>query len=143
IVNGVEFFNASDGHSYNNANIWHQNANVVEAPSFDTGKGHPQQTGVYHYHQSPTLLRAQLGDDGTHHSPLLGFAFDGFPVYGPYGYANANGTGGVDRMDTSYKLRTITTRTTLADGTTLTSSQYGPAVSTTYPLGYYLEDYQF
>ena len=23
-------------------------------------------------------------DDGGGHSPLIGFAFDGFPVYGPY-----------------------------------------------------------
>jgi hypothetical protein len=144
MVNGVPFFNASDGMSYQNKNIWHQNANVVEAPSFDAGKGHPQQTGVYHYHQQPALLRQQLGDDGAHHSPLLGFAFDGFPVYGPYGYTNTDGTGGaVERLDSSYRLRNITTRTTLANGTVLTATNYGPAVSASFPLGYYLEDYEF
>src|SRR5262249_30769499 len=130
-------------HSYNNLNFWHSNANVVEAPSFDLGMGHPQQSGVYHYHQQPALLRQQLGDDGTHHSPLLGFAFDGFPVYGPYGYKNADGTGGIVREESGYTLRNITTRTTLPDGTALGANQYGPAVSTTYPLGYYLEDYKY
>lgn len=131
MVNGVPFFDATDGRSYNNQNIWHQNANVVEAPSFDAGKGYPQQSGMYHYHQQPALLRAQLGDDGTHHSPLLGFAYDGFPVYGPYGYAGTNGTGAIERMDSSYRLKNMTTRTN------------GPSVSSTYPLGYYIEDYEY
>jgi hypothetical protein len=29
-------------------------------------------------------LASQLDDDGTAHSPLYGFAFDGFPIFGPY-----------------------------------------------------------
>jgi len=37
-------------------------------------------------------------------------------------------------------LRNITTRTVYADGTDVTD---GPAVSTTYPLGYFREDYEF
>src|SRR5206468_9904279 len=56
MVNCVPFFNASDGHSYNNQGIWNQNANVVEAPSFDAGMGHPQQSGMYHYHQQPLAI---------------------------------------------------------------------------------------
>jgi len=64
--------------------------------------GHPQRNGVYHYHKYPTCLRPILGDvwrsekdkcdeidallaDGEH-SPLLGFALDGWPVYGPVGW---------------------------------------------------------
>jgi hypothetical protein len=73
----------------------------------------------------------------------MGFAFDGFPIYGPYGYANVDGSGGVARIRTGYRMRSITTRTTLPNGTVLTSAQYGPAVSTTYPLGYYLEDFEY
>src|SRR5437763_1238312 len=34
-VNGVSVFNPKDANSYNNQNIWHQNAVVVEAGSFD------------------------------------------------------------------------------------------------------------
>jgi hypothetical protein len=29
-------------------------------------------------------VKSPWSDDGTGHSPLIGFAFDGFPVYGPY-----------------------------------------------------------
>ena len=43
-------------------------------------------------------------------------------------------------MKSSFQLRSITTRTTLYTGATVTA---GPAVSTTYPLGYFKEDYEF
>lgn len=155
MVNGAAFFNPRDAVSYNNQNIWHQNANVIEAPSFDTAKGHPapgmQQPqpgqlvpGNYHYHQAPLALLNQLdpGNTGQHHSPILGFAFDGYPIYGPYGYANADGTGGVIRETSGYGLRDITQRHTLADGTVLASTQWGPDVSAT-SLGSYIEDYTF
>lgn len=152
MVNGVPFFNGADANSYNNQNVWHQNANVVEAVSFDAAPGHPAPLqgqsgnpipGIYHYHQDPLGLLNQLdpGNTGQHHSPLLGFAFDGFPIYGPYGYANANGTGGIKRMASGYSLRSITQRTTLPSGQAASSA--GPDVSATYPLGYYLEDYSF
>ena len=61
----------------------------------------------------------------------LGFAYDGFPIYGVYGYQNVNGTGGIVRMKSSYSLNTGTTRA------------LGPNVSTTYPLGYFREDYHY
>ena len=139
-TNGVAIFNALDARSYNNQNIWHQNAVVVEGPSFDACLGHPAPGGVYHNHQNASCL---YGADSTKHSELLGFAFDGFPVYGPYAYATAGGTGGLTRMRSSYALRSISVRQTLADGTVLTPAQYGPAVSATYPLGYYVEDYAY
>ncbi|HEX8749396.1 MAG TPA: YHYH protein [Pyrinomonadaceae bacterium] len=138
--NGVVMFNALDAMSYQNQNIWHQNAVVVEGPSFDSCLGHPQQTGAYHHHQNPRCLYTA---NAAQHSPLLGYAFDGFPIYGPYGYSNANGSGGIKRIVSSYRLRNITQRRTLADGTSLSASQYGPSVSTQYPLGYYAEDYEY
>jgi hypothetical protein len=153
MVNGVPFFDPRDAASYNNQNVWHQNANKWEASSFDNpGKGHPApdmtstsnpKTGAYHYHQAPIALMNQLdpGNTGQHHSPLLGFAFDGFPVYGSYGYASADGSGGIVRESSSYQLRSITQRTTLPSGATASSP--GPDVSTTYPLGSYVEDYAY
>ena len=148
LVNGVHFFNAQDADTYNNLGIWHQNAAVVEASSFDAGNGHPQQQGDYHVHQQPTLLSSALGDNGTHVSPILGYAFDGFPVYGPYMYANPDGTGGVKRMVSSFQLRSLTNRNTVVhvnpDGSnTTTNVTPGPNVSAQYPLGYYVEDYQY
>lgn len=140
LVNGVVAFNALDGRSYNNLNIWHQDAVVVEGPSFDSCLGHPNAPGAYHHHLDPHCLYTA---DATHHSPLIGFAFDGYPIYGEYAYAGTDGTGGLTRMRSSYRLRSITTRTTLPSGTVLSPSQYGPAVSATYPLGYYVEDWEY
>jgi hypothetical protein len=74
----------------------------------------------------------------------MGFAFDGFPVYGPYAYADPTGVNtAITRMRSSYQKRSITQRHTLPDGTVLTPSQYGPDISATYPLGYYAEDYEY
>jgi hypothetical protein len=99
--------------------------------------------GLYHYHQQPPLLRAQLGDDGSKHSPLIGFGFDGIPMYGPYGYDNTDGTGGVTRIESSYRLRSISDRSTLPDGTVLAANLHGPAINVTYPLGYFVEDFEY
>lgn len=137
--NGVSVFNAKDAASYNNQNVWHQNAIVVEGPSFDNCLGHPAPGGEYHHHLNPTCLYNDM--DSTQHSPIIGYAFDGFPIYGAYGYANTNGTGGIKQIKSSYRLRNISTRTTLPDGSTAPFA--GPAVSGTYPLGYYIEDYEY
>jgi hypothetical protein len=138
--NGVSIFNSKDAMSYQNRNIWHQNAVVVEAPSFDACLGHPAPNSEYHHHQNPICLYQA---DITKHSPIIGYAFDGYPIYGAYGYATIDGTGGIRRMRSSYQLRTISQRTTLPDGSALQTAQYGPDVSTTYPLGYYIEDFEY
>jgi len=139
--NGVAVFNALDARSYNNQNIWHQNAITVEGPAFDACLGHPAPGGVYHHHENASCL---YGADAAQHSPILGYAFDGFPIYGPYGFADAQDTSGtVTRIRSSYSLRAITQRHTLPDGTALMASQWGPDVSATYPLGYYVEDYVY
>ena len=137
---GVPIYNPKDAFSYNNLNTWFQDAVLVEAISFDNCYGHPAGGGRYHTHQNPKCLYTA---DSTKHTGILGYSFDGHPIYGPYAYKNSDGTGGITRMRSSYKLRNITERTTLPDGTILTTNLYGPTINTTYPLGYYLEDYEF
>lgn len=139
-TNGVAIYNAKDAFSYQNANTWFQNAVVVEAVSFDACLGHPEMSSTYHFHQSP---KCGYTFTPTSHSPIVGYAFDGYPIYGPYAYTATNGTGAIKRMVSSYRLRNITTRRTLPNGTQLAANLYGPDVSTQYPLGYYLEDYEY
>ena len=128
-TNGVSIFNVSDAQSYNNAGVWNRNAYYWEGPSFDNCLGHPQQQGEYHHHVSPKCLYDAT--DNTKHSPIIGYAFDGFPVYGAYGYANVNGSGAIKRMVSSYSVSTATTRAN------------GPAVSANYPIGCFIEDFTF
>lgn len=139
--NGVSIFNAKDGMSYNNQGVWNRDALVWEGSSFDVCLGHPAPNGEYHHHVSPNCLYDHLNDEV--HSNLIGFAFDGYPIYGAYGYVNADGTGGIARMRSSYQLRNISSRTSLPDGTALNASQYGPAIGGQYPLGAYIEDYEY
>jgi hypothetical protein len=139
-----------------NANMpWNRDAVPAEKPGFDCSKGHPAM-GNYHHHQNPSAFKLDLqvisticdiydadglyAIDSMQHSPLIGFAYDGFPIYGAYGYKNADGTGGITRIRSGYQLRNISVRTHWADGTDVAD---GPAVSATYPLGYFREDYEF
>ena len=78
------------------------------------------------------------------HSPIIGYIGDSYPIYGPFGYANANNSAsGIKRMKSSYTLRNITDRTSTPFNSSLTSSQYGPAIDSSHPLGSYFEDYQY
>ncbi len=70
--NGVALFDALDGGGNDAA------AHEVQ----DSCSGHPQQSGVYHYHSLPACLGS--GKAGRP-SKLIGWALDGFPIYGPRG----------------------------------------------------------
>ena len=48
----------------------------------DHCQGHPQIAGEYHYHSVSTCVLAKL-DRGTGQSKQVGWAFDGFGIYGP------------------------------------------------------------
>jgi len=140
--NGVAIYNASDGMTYNNVGVWHRNAYYFEGPGFDDCLGHPDQHGCYHHHVNPRCLYND--SDNGHHSPIIGYAFDGYPIYGAYGYANSNGSGGIKRMRSSYQLRThMVNRDTLPNGTIVSFADEGPAVGISYPLGDFMEDYQY
>lgn len=171
-INGVALFDYRDGVAWNtttsalcggpgNPNCpgtsmpWNRDAIPAEMVGFDCSKGHPAM-GNYHHHQNPSAFKLDLDVistvcnlydadglymmDSTQHSPLIGFAYDGFPIYGAYGYQNADGTGGITRIKSGYQLRNITVRTHWADGTDVDD---GPAVGSTYFLGYFREDYEW
>jgi len=132
---------------------WNRDAIPAERGGFDCAKAHPAM-GNYHHHQNPSAFNLDLNilsnvcdaypSDGlyvinpTQHSPLLGFAYDGFPIYGAYAYTNTNGTGAITRMKSSYQLKSYPTglRTN------------GPAIdqvvgTQTFFNGYFREDYEY
>lgn len=142
-TNGVSIYNAKDARTYRNQNVWAQNAFYFEhldMETMDSCLGHPNDHHEYHLHVHPKCLWDEY--DSTTHAPILGYAFDGFPVYGAYGYANTDGTGGIRRIRTSFRLRSISDRTTLPNGTQLSVNQYGPSLAE-YPLGAYVQDYEY
>ena len=60
-----------------------------EINSFDQWWGHPQMSGIYHYHVEPLYLTSVK----TSKWALMGFLLDGFPVYGPKEENNTDPTG--------------------------------------------------
>jgi len=137
---------------------WNRDAIPAEMDGFDCSKGHPAM-GQYHHHQNPSAFDLDLNVvsticnlydaeglyaiDVNEHSPLLGYAYDGYPIYGAYGYANQDGSGGIVRIKSSYQLQNITTRPGGPD--------VGQVITTTGPnggqqelfLGYFREDYEY
>ena len=77
----------------------------------DANHAHVQPGGVYHYHGLPTGLLNELGfpEDKHHsekHSPLLGWAADGFPVYYAYGYSQPDDSKSeIKQLTTSFRLK--------------------------------------
>ena len=187
MVNGVSIFDSRDAFSYSTANaadagpntaftgdgIWNRDGYHNEGVTFDPALAH-QAGNNHHYHAQPIGLRYQLGDHVdyneltntysesptpvTKHSPIVGWASDGLPVYGPYGYSDPNNaSSGVRRMISGFVLRNGTNGTTsitvrqllplwaqrVQNRTTLASNQYGPAIGTNYLLGHYIEDFDY
>lgn len=72
----------------------------------DANHAHVQPTGKYHYHGIPTGYLADTGLSTTKHSPLVGWAFDGFPIYALYGFSNPDDpTSGIVEMTSSFRLK--------------------------------------
>ncbi len=185
MVNGVSIFDSRDAFSYVSASnqdatpvngltgdgVWNRDGYHNEGVTFDPALAH-QAGNNYHYHAQPIAVRYQLGDHVDYnettnrysesttpvvkHSPILGWAADGLPVYGPYGYADPNSaTSGVRRMVSGFVLRngsygttnlTNTGRTTLpawAARIQTVTYKNGPAVSTNFALGHFIEDFDY
>jgi hypothetical protein len=118
--------------------IWNRDAWPNELVSFDNALAHNPQNGQYHAHANPIATRYFVGDNvifnGTpdnnspktysentsttvfKHSPIVGWAADGYPVYGPYGYDVA--------MDASSTIRRMISGYVLRDGNYGTTNQY-------------------
>ncbi len=148
LVNGLSVYGLGNASSWNGSSnvpmgpgVWNVEVGKSEGFTLDTAFGaHPQQQGAYHTHL--TAFRLYKNVDATKHSPIIGFAFDGFPIYGPFGYTEPmNPSSPVGRMKSGYSLRNITDRTTLPYG--VTASQAGPPVNATYPIGTYCEDWEW
>ena len=71
--NGVPIYNGLDA----------GNRDAVAWEVQDSCDGHPQAAGAYHYHSIPACLNE--GESKKKHSKLVGWALDGFPIYGNLG----------------------------------------------------------
>lgn len=154
MVNGVSFYNQSDGFAWDprtneiNGRLteqseWSVNALWSRADGLDEAGGHSSPefgtfnddgtlTGRYHYHQTPWGLLEQIDPDnnGDMGSVIVGYAFDGYAVVGPFAYEELeDGTLDVVQMTSSYGLED-------------NRGVDGPSVDD-YELGSFLEDFVY
>ena len=73
-LDGVAIFNAVDA----------AGRDAVAHEVQDECHGHPDHTGQYHYHGPSPCMKDPDGKAG-HHSDLVGYALDGFGIYGMHG----------------------------------------------------------
>lgn len=92
----------------------------------DEHNAHTQPTGVYHYHGSPKAMFDPEDDSAA--SPVIGFAADGFPVYGLY------------FTDTDGSIRKATSSYALKSGSRGTTSDSNPGGDYD---GQYVDDYEY
>ena len=161
---------SSNADVQNSTGYWNRDAYVNEGASFDPNNAHQAGGQYHYHANPPalryqlgdhvdfnTLTKIYTEDTNTptKHSPILAWVGDGYPLYGPYGYSVSNNpASGVRRMVAGYVLRngqfgtsnlTANGRTTIPQWAArlfnvASNIQAGPAVSTAYPLGRYMED---
>jgi hypothetical protein len=69
----------------------------------DENYAHVQPGGKYHYHGLPWGLMTKINITKDRHSPVIGWAADGFPIYALYGSSSKKG--GVVEYQSSYRLK--------------------------------------
>ena len=75
-------------------------------------------------------LRNAFGDTGAFHSPIIGWAYDGNPIYGSYGYNDPeNIQSGIKKVGSGYT----------SSSTYITNRPN----TTSFPLGFFVDDYRF
>ena len=118
------------------------NRKTVDASNGATmqGENYLIYGGEYGYLYNPKQLRFLLRDNidanmtelnPTSHSPIIGYAFDGHPIYGPYGFEDAENTAPYN----SYKL--------MVSSYNVKSSRDALLSGLTDPMGTYIDDYEY
>ena len=73
LLSGAVLFNALDA----------PGRDAVAHETQDSCEGHPQESGVYHYHSLSSCIKDEQESDG--HSKIVGYALDGFGIFGRHG----------------------------------------------------------
>jgi hypothetical protein len=126
---------------------WYKNRYFINSTKLDSSNGYlfqdfnsvnlSNKTYGYGYVANPKQLRYSLSDNiesnlssetsVKSHSPILGYAYDGNPIYGPYGYSNPlNNSSQIVRLTSGYSQNNFRTS--------------GPSTAQ-YPLGTFTDDY--
>jgi len=139
--------------------IYRWTFNLNETTNFDYANGsifvgyNSQYGGEYAHISNPKQLRYVLGDnldlisgelqerDSVTHSPILGWAFDGNPIYGPYGFQDPTSlSSSIVPIRSSYSLKT---NLIYDENTNPSPSRIEGPLLSEYPAGTFTDDYEY
>jgi len=104
-IDGVPFKSPNSGKKASIGGTYYTE-NAVEFPIQDyytDGSGPVGADRKFYYHSDPALLYTK---DPSQHSNILGYAFDGNPIYGPYAYSDPTDVNSeIKVMKSSYRFR--------------------------------------
>ena len=105
-INGIPFDPSANEWWHRNPRSGWQYEAMTLGPrlGLDQNNAHVQPNGAYHYHGLPVGLVNKIAN---HPKPLLlGYAADGFPIYGPYGHSDpADASSQMVELKSSYRLK--------------------------------------
>ncbi len=108
-LNGIPFDPATAEY-WNNDRRLDWNIDALEGNrnlGLDANNAHVQPNGAYHYHGLPVGLLTHY--DYKTRPALLGYAADGFPIYGPNGYGRADDAqSSIKQLRASYRVKSGT-----------------------------------
>ncbi len=113
--------------------------------AFDSGNGFvfedtSKTRTAFGYLGNPTDVLDRKGEDGVNHSPLIGWAYDGNPIYGPNGYTNKkNDEDGISHYYSGYVLRKDRSEIIAGGGDEVGTL---PPSTGSYPMGIFVQDYE-
>ena len=141
---------------------WTKNLQYELESKYDFARGYVftgynnQFGGEYAHLVDPKELRYVVGDNvfldpqtttfqelasNNEHSPIIGWAYDGNPIYGPYGYIDpTDQNSGLRRLRTSYRLKSALVFE--VDSNPNPTRGDGPPLAT-YPAGSFTDDYEY
>ena len=81
-VNGVPIYDYTGGGEMSQQDLLHHQArhDTLLTKQLDVCGGHAGRGDDYHYHVKPSCMIEQMANAGD--DPIIGWAFDGFPIYG-------------------------------------------------------------
>lgn len=86
IISGAVLYNPFEGGNDTDVYANDDNFYIDGVPFIDSCGGHPAEAGrsTFHYHGIPYCVTDVVDVEGEH-SVVIGYLFDGFPIYGPQG----------------------------------------------------------
>ena len=131
--NGIGILNPKSGRSENGESIWHFNEVFAGEYTYEN-PGKYNDAGGYDYYLIPPTMLGNSTFLAGEHSPIIGWALDGIPIYGPHGYSKYNVNGSVANSDIVNIKSPFKLRADMVSG----RPQPGPGGA---PTGLFLEDY--